>query len=262
MISLERRNGRPLRIGHRGAAALAPENTLHAFRTALDVGVDLVEFDVLALDDGSLVVAHSYDLHEVSHGLARGSLRGRSLAELRDVCPALPTLDEALEFFSAEATETGVHVDLKSAVAAERVVAGLERFGLVDRALVSSFHVRALRRIASLEPRLRTGISFPRDPLQMHHPEKPRRHVRAALRGLQSVTPGLAGTLLRLSRSSTLVLHHAVVSGAVVRYGRARGIPVVAWTVDSVADLRRVDAAGVGAVVSNDPSIFTSTLSA
>ena len=59
LISLERRDGRPLRIGHRGAPALAPENTLRSFRAAVEVGVDLVEFDVIALDDGELVVAHS-----------------------------------------------------------------------------------------------------------------------------------------------------------------------------------------------------------
>ena len=59
VISLERRDGRPLRIAHRGASALAPENTLGAFRAALEVGVDLVEFDVVALESGELVVAHS-----------------------------------------------------------------------------------------------------------------------------------------------------------------------------------------------------------
>jgi glycerophosphoryl diester phosphodiesterase len=107
MISLERRDGRPLRIGHRGAAALAPENTLAAFRAALDVGVDLIEFDVLDLRGGEIVVAHSDDLGEVSHGLAHGSVRDKSLAELRETCPELPTLDDALAFFVDEAPGVG-----------------------------------------------------------------------------------------------------------------------------------------------------------
>ena len=81
MISLERRDGRPLRIRPQGASALAPENTLAAFRAALEVGVDLVEFDVVALDRGELVVAT----------LAGGDR------------PGTPTLDEALRFFADEA---------------------------------------------------------------------------------------------------------------------------------------------------------------
>lgn len=261
MISLERRNGRLLRIGHRGAAALAPENTIRGFRAALGAGVDLIEFDVLALGGGELVVAHSYDLHEVSHGAAHGSLRGHSLSGAREICPELPTFEDALEFFTAEAPETGIHVDLKSASAAGEVASALQRFGVVERTLVSSFYFRALRHLAG-DPRLRTGISFPRDPLKIHGGGEPRLHVRSALRGLRAVTPALARGLLRYSRASTLVLHHGVVSAAVVTYARARLVPVVTWTVDRPDDLRRVEQAGVDAVVTNDPTIFVSTLQA
>ncbi|WP_410962308.1 glycerophosphodiester phosphodiesterase family protein, partial [Salmonella sp. SAL4355] len=59
MIDLGRRDGRPLRVGHRGAPALAPENTLRSFRAAVEHGVDLIELDVLDLVGGPLVVAHS-----------------------------------------------------------------------------------------------------------------------------------------------------------------------------------------------------------
>ena len=48
-----------IRVGHRGAAALAPENTLRSFEAALALGVDAIEFDVLALADGPLVLGHS-----------------------------------------------------------------------------------------------------------------------------------------------------------------------------------------------------------
>ena len=88
MIDLHRRDGRLLRIGHRGAAALAPENTLEALGTAVELGCDLVEFDVLSID-GRLVLGHSAE-------------------ELPDE-PA--SLDDALALLAADGA--GAHVDLK-----------------------------------------------------------------------------------------------------------------------------------------------------
>lgn len=260
MIPLARREGRPLRIGHRGAAALAPENTLESFRAAVAAGVDLVEFDVLRLHGGQLVVAHSYDLHEVSHGTRRGTIRDMHLAEIRAVCPDVPTLDEALAFFAEEAPDTGVHVDLKSDRAGEAVSAALDRFGLRERTLLSSFHQRALRRLAHGAPGLRLGVSFPRDRLGVDRRLGFRPVVGSGLRALRVATPRLVGSLLTRSRASSLVLHHALVSASAVERAHARGASVVAWTVDDARDLERVTAAGVDAVVTNDPSIFVSTL--
>jgi glycerophosphoryl diester phosphodiesterase len=152
VIQLERRDGQPLRIGHRGAAALAPENTLRSFRAAVAAGVDLVEFDVIRLHDGELVVGHSDDLLELSHGTAEGRAGERGLAELRELCPELPSFDDALAFFTGEARETGIHVDLKSRPAAEAVANAVRRHGLLARTLVSSFHAGALRGLRQVEP--------------------------------------------------------------------------------------------------------------
>lgn len=257
MIALERREGRPLRIGHRGAAALAPENTLGSFRAALEAGVDLIEFDVLELRGGELVLAHSDDLAEVSHGAARGKVRERGLAGLREVAPELPTLEEALGFFAEEATETGVHVDLKSAGAALRVAELIRRYGLRERTLVSSFHFRALRALAGAEPGLRTALTFPRSVLGLDDGGPP---ARAGLLVLRAALPALVGPLLAAARARDLALHEAVVSAAAVRRAHARGAAVVAWTVDRPEELARVEAAGVDAVVTNDPAIFASTL--
>ena len=260
MISLERRDGRPLVIGHRGAAALAPENTLAAFRAAHAVAVDLIEFDVLSLRDGALVIAHSEDLHELSHGAVRGTVGSMVLDELRRFAPDLLTLDEALAFFADEAPEIGVHVDLKSASALEGVVRALGRFGLVERSLVSSFHHGALRRLARLDPRIRVGASFPEDRLGISRKRRFGPVVSRSLRSLLPLTPMLVGPLLARAQATVLVLKHELVSPRAVRRAHARGASVVAWTVDDPRDLSRVVAAGVDAVVTNDPSTFVSTL--
>jgi glycerophosphoryl diester phosphodiesterase len=256
VISLERRSGLPLRIGHRGAAALAPENTLRAFRAALAAGVDLIEFDVLELAGGELVLAHSNDLFEVSHGAARGAVRDQSLAALHAVAPDLPVLDDALRFFAEEAHDVGAHVDVKSIGAEERIVAGLRRFGLVERALVSSFLPTVLRETSRLEPGLRTCISFPRDRLRISDRRGSRPAVRFGLRALRPVTPTFVGRLLAHAGASTLALHHALVTRSVVRRAHARGAAVIAWTLENRAELDRVVRAGVDAVVVDDPHLF------
>jgi glycerophosphoryl diester phosphodiesterase len=260
VISLARRNGRPLRIGHRGAAVLAAENTLASFRAALEVGVDLVEFDVFELSNGEVVVAHSNDLFEVSHGRARGYVRQHTLEQLRETCPDLPTLAEALAWFVHDAPGLGVHVDLKERGLAGPVAAALRRFGLVDRSFASGFHRRELRELRRLEPGIRTGVTFPRDVFRIHGRRATSVLERAGLRVLRIVTPWLVGPLVARTGASALVLHHGIVTSRAVARAHARGLAVVAWTVDDPADLARVDEAGVDAVVSNDPTIFVSTL--
>ena len=260
MIELERRSGRPLRIGHRGAAALAPENTLRSFRAAVAEGVDLVEFDVLALQGGELVVAHSNDLHEVSHGAHEGTVRDRSLSSLRELCPELPTLDEALAFFVDEAPGAGAHLDLKVHGRERGVVDAIRRFGLRERSLVSTLDFRSARSVARLDPGIRSGITLPRSVLGITEDGKGALVARLGLAILRPLMPLVAGPVLSLAHGRALVLHHSVVGEAVVRRSHARGVPVIAWTVDDPVELARVDGAGVDAVVTNDPTIFVSTL--
>src|SRR5688500_671262 len=88
-VRVLRGDGPPIRIGHRGAAALAPENTLEALRAGIAEGCDYVEFDVLSNADGGLVLAHS--AHELPEDVA--------------------SLDDALALLAAEGV--GAHVDLK-----------------------------------------------------------------------------------------------------------------------------------------------------
>ncbi|MFO7571043.1 MAG: glycerophosphodiester phosphodiesterase [Gaiellaceae bacterium] len=260
MIALERRDGRPLRIGHRGAAALAPENTIRAFRAARDAGVDAIELDLLRLDDGEIVVAHSNDLLEVSHGRSRGTVLDKSVTELRETCPELPTLDDALAWFVDEAAELGVHADVKSANAVVDVGGTLRRFGLEERAFVTCAHLRPLRTLARREPGLRGALTFPRAVMGISDRGTFAPVARGALWGIRSALPLLVGILLRSSRTSALSLHHSVVTARAVERAHALGAAVIAWTVDDPSDLARMDAAGVDAVVSNDPGIFASTL--
>jgi len=250
-----RGDARTLRVGHKGAAALEPENTLRSLARAVELGCDLVEFDVLALDDGTLVLAHSDDLLEVSHGMAGGRVRDRSMAALREVAPELPTFDEALELF-ADAPGVGLQVDLKGEGFEERVARALRRYGLVERTVVSTFHGPSLLRLAEADPTIARGLTYPVD----RHGLSQRRLLLpvalAGAAGLRRALPSRIVGLLRRARASAAMLHYSVVSPAAVERAHAEGAAVFAWTVDDEALLRRMVVAGVDAVITNDPRIF------
>ena len=163
MIQLRRPEGRFARVGHRGASALAPENTLQALALAVELGCDMLEFDVLDLAGGTLVLAHSNDLREVSHGTAGGRVRSRNLEGLRRVAPDLPTLDEALAYCAERLPGVGLQLDLKRVGIEAATVAAVRRHGVLDRSWVSTFDARSLQRLAELEPDLPRSYTLPRD---------------------------------------------------------------------------------------------------
>src|SRR3989440_8715630 len=118
------------RVGHKGAVLVAPGNTIESFEAALAAGVDMIEFDVLRLRDGRLVLAHDY-----------------ADAARRDP----PTLDKGLDHFAGVAyAGVELDVDLKLPGYEREVLDGLQRRGLAKRALVSSTYLESLERIGEL----------------------------------------------------------------------------------------------------------------
>ena len=259
MLELRRRDAAVVRIGHRGAAALAPENTLRAFDVAVELGVDLVEFDVLALADGTLVLAHSDDLREITHGAARGRVGRRTLAELRRLAPDLPTLDDALAHL-AGVPRVGLHLDLKSPAFEAPVVEALRSHGLLDRTLVASFFPESLLAVAALEPALRLGLAYPLDRHALARRVRFAPAVVGALLAMRAALPGRIAFWLDRTGATVASLHYLVVTRAVVARCHELDAAVLAWTVDDRRVLARLLAAGVDGIITNDPRIFAGTV--
>jgi len=231
-VKLLREDGPLIQVGHRGAAALATENTLRAFEAALASGVDAIEFDVLDRGDGPLVLGHS--LAELVHEPA--------------------TLDEALEFLAGR--DVDLQVDLKLTTRLDEVAGAIARHGLAERAVVSSFHVASLAAFAGHAPQVPIGFTYPEDRYGVSR----RRVFQPAIRlGILAARQALAAripAMIERAGASALMLHHAVVTGRAVQRAHCAGAAVWAWTVDDPAELARLDAAGVDAVISNDPRLF------
>lgn len=132
---------------HRGASQDAPENTLAAFRRAIEAGADLVEFDVHETADGDVVVIHDEKLERTTNG--RGEVRKLRTAELQELdagswfsdtfsSERVPLLDEALDVFKGHVVPL-IEIKVKKRRAPDagaRVVACLERHGMLEEAVV------------------------------------------------------------------------------------------------------------------------------
>jgi glycerophosphoryl diester phosphodiesterase len=219
-------------IGHRGAAAVAPENTFAALEAAVAAGADLVEFDITP-----------------------GLQLGHSALEL----PADPIdLDAALEFLRDR--RLGVHLDVKLPGYEADVVAALRRHGLEDRAVVSTAFAVTSRRLAALAPRLPRAIGYPRDRLGVSRIGWPSGLTRAGAAALRQAMPVRVPLLLRVARANVLALHHTLCSRAAVAAAHRLGAPVLAWTVNDPEAVRRLAVMGVDAILSDDPEMALSSV--
>jgi glycerophosphoryl diester phosphodiesterase len=223
------------RVGHKGADHVAPGNTLGSFARALEMGVDMIEFDVLPLPDGRLVLAHDFE-----------DARGREPV----------TLAEGLDHFAGDAyAEVELDVDMKLAGYEREVADGLAERGLTSRAIVSSMYLDSLDRLAALAPELARGWSVPR---------VRRDYTRSALapaayawaRVIRRRLPAGAARLLRQRRIQAVMAHWLLVSPRLLDAVHAAGGQLYVWTVDDAPRIARLEALGVDGVITNDPRLF------
>jgi glycerophosphoryl diester phosphodiesterase len=239
-MNLLRRDGPLLRIGHRGAAALAPPNTIAAIEAALEAGVDMVELDILGRPDRTLVLGHS----------------------LRELDADPLALDDALAFLAERSPETGLIADIKFTGFEPDLVEALRRHGFVEKTVASTHDRSTLLTLRELEPALTRSRTYARDRLRVGERRTFLPIVGPALLALRLALPFRIGRILAEADASATTLHYRLASRAVIERCHALGAAVLVWTVDDRTLLRRLDQLGVDGVITNDPRIFRATLQA
>ena len=225
-------------VGHKGADLIEPGNTLASFGAAVEVGVDIVEFDVLRLrqPDSPLVVAHDW------HDAAR-----------RDPL----TLAECLDAFTRPPLDAvEIDLDIKLPGREEELVAALRERELLERAMVSTMELASLARIRELEPRLRRGWTYPKVTKDWTSKRWAKLPMMAALVWMRERLPGLAARELPQLGVSAIWVYHPLVSPRLARIADLAGVELIAWTVDDAARMRKLTAAGVHGICTNDPRLF------
>jgi glycerophosphoryl diester phosphodiesterase len=229
--------GDALITAHRGAKAVAPENTMAAFKAAMDAGADFTELDVQHTKDRQVVVLHDADFMRMGGDPRRiADLTAAEVATIdigRKSGPQFagehaPTLEEVIDLVRGRMK---INIELKYNVPdpdlAPAVVELLRRNNFVDEVVITSLDYAALRQVKSLEPRLRTG------------------HIVTAA----------VGDVLR-TEADFLSLNSAKATTSLVRRARAVGKEVAVWTVNDPEVMLRMIERGVDNIITDDPALL------
>ncbi len=221
-------SNRVLVIGHRGAFYEAPENTMLSFRKAVELGADMIEFDVRMCKSGEIVVIHDADVRRTSDG--EGFVREMTLEELRKLDfgegERIPTLEEVLKFAK---DRVYVNIEIKEPDIVEKVVKLVEKHDMVESVIISSFYHHALLKVKEVNPAILTA------PLFMHRPVS-------------------AKSLANESKSNGLHPFLEFIDDEMIKEAKSESLFVNVWTVDDPEDMRKFVNMGVSGIITNDVS--------
>jgi glycerophosphoryl diester phosphodiesterase len=247
--------GRPLIVAHRGASAVAPENTIAAFAKAIDDEADGIELDVRRVADGVPVVFHDETLERIAGRKERVSeLTSTQLSNVdagtwfnrehpRASHPAffserIPTLSQTLQFL--EGFSGRIYIELKCdendvGPLVNEVAEVLRDSRLLSRIIIKSFTLSALPQVRELLPNARTAALF--EPTILTIIRKKRFII----------------DLAEEFGADELSLHYSLVSRGLMKQATEKAMSVTAWTVDKPGRARRLAERGVFAIITNDP---------
>lgn len=247
----------PLIIGHRGASAMAPENTMAAFREAIAAGADGIEFDVRLSRDGVPVVIHDNSLRRtagVSDRIADltwselnsvdvGSwfARNRKLPRGSFASETVPSLEQLFTLFQTNDLILYLEIKCDSASEhdplAEACCKLINDYSLKQRLIIECFEMPALEAVKNVDPEIKTAALF--------QPALSRSSALSNQRVLNQATAVGA---------SELALHYRLASERLVQEAKLIGLRVAVWTVDDPAWVYAARTIGIDALITNNPA--------
>ena len=247
---------KPLIIAHRGASALAPENTLAAFQKAVDDGAEGIEFDVRLSKDGIPVVFHDFGLKRICRREGRVSdltyaelekldagtwfnIRNPRKGDAKFAAEIIPTFVQLLDFLKdykgllyveMKCRETEV-APLVEAVC--RIIAESE---LKPQIKLNSFKLKAIALAKKILPEARTAALF-----------QPK--INTILRGKSRLMEKAQAYF-----ADELSLHYSLATRKMIEKAKEKGFPVTIWTADSPAWVKRAIDLNIDAIITNNPA--------
>ncbi len=218
-----------LKIGHRGARAYEPENTLRSFKKALEMGVAAIEFDVRKTRDNQLVVIHDADVKRTTNG--KGLVADLTLKEIKALSTEkgekIPTLEEALDSLDCKVR---ILIELKEEGIEEKTLAAIHDKHVEKNVIVTSFLEDALAKVRALDKEIETGLIY----------AKHKNPLKAALE----------------LKAQYLVALYRFTHTANVEKAHENGLKVIVWTINTAEEAEEYAKKGVDGIATDKPDIF------
>ncbi len=212
-------------IGHRGASAFAPENTIESFQKALDLGADGFECDVRMSKDKKLVVIHDADVKRVSGKTDLkqvNELTAKQLAKYK-----IPTLQEVIDLKKKHPKQLML-IEIKEPGTEKEIVDLVKKNGIAKQVMIVSFNSSAINKVKQLfKPEtVKTGFIF------------------------SKMTPRPFPIALGV-KADWIIPLNTLIDKEMVETAHKRGIKILAWTIENPFIAKKMDNLGVDAIASN-----------
>jgi glycerophosphoryl diester phosphodiesterase len=230
---------KPVIFAHRGASAYAPENTMAAFKKAIELGSGGIELDVHRTKDGQIVVIHDEAIDRTSDG--RGKVKEMTLPELLRfdfgswfsddyVGERIPTLEQVMEYLHD--FDGILNIEIKEAATGieSAVVALINKYGMRDKVIISSFDHYILFGFKEFDDGIKTGALF------MENLYEPWNYVKRF--GASAIHP-----------------FYRSVNPEIIKQCRTNGIDVNVFTVDRADDIKMFAEVGASGIITNVPDV-------
>jgi glycerophosphoryl diester phosphodiesterase len=221
---------RIVKVGHRGAAGYAPENTLASLQHAIGLGLDFAEFDLRRTQDGVLILLHDKTVDRTTNG--KGPVDHFSFRDLKALDAghgnSIPSLEEALRLADRK---IGLLLELKVPGIAQDCIETVQHLRLHSPVIYASFLLEELADLRDADHRASTMALFsnlPSDPL------------------------GIVATV-RPSQATHVGLRHDTVTPDLIQDLHQTGWPVFAYTANDPADIERLKTFGIDGIISDYP---------
>jgi len=235
------------KIAHRGASGHEPENTIRAFKKAIELGADIVELDVRLCKSGEAVVIHDTTVNRTTNG--RGKVNSMSTSDLKKLDAGngetVPLLQEVLDL---TANKCGLVIEIKSKKAAKEVINLIENYNTSKPLIISTIHKKIIKYAVKKECKAARALIF-------YSTESSFRQVCFTIIALL-LLPITRKFVLHKARSSQAEWIHISKEFAhkkFIKKIKSRGFKIAIWAVNRPRKIKKLQSYGVDAIMSDYP---------